>query len=98
MTRIVRVLLAIAGVAALLLMATANRESWDVDFNQYYTAGSLVGSGHLYDWPLLQTLELRRTHTAVPFIRLPFFALPFRFLSMLPWTSARIVFLALELA
>src|SRR5690349_15347952 len=88
---------ACAGIVAMTLMAVANRSSWSVDFTQFYTAGSLVGTGHLFDWPTIQALELRRGSTAVPFIRLPVFAFAFKPLSALPYPVARVLFLFIEI-
>jgi hypothetical protein len=41
------------------LITLANSSARDVDFNQYYSAGKLVGSGRLYDWSSIRALELR---------------------------------------
>jgi hypothetical protein len=78
-------------------LADANRSTWDVDFNQYYTAGKLVGSGHLYDWDAVRRLELKTNAEAVPFGRVPIFAVVFKPLSTLPYSSARALWLSVEL-
>ena len=89
---------AFTGIAAMAVMALTNRSTWSVDFAQFYTAGSLVGTGHLFDWPTLQALELKHVTTAVPYIRLPFYALVFKTLSSLPYLYARLLFLIIEIA
>jgi hypothetical protein len=87
----------LAGLVVNFAVADANRSTWDVDFNQYYTAGKLVGSGHLYDWDTVRRLELKTNSEAVPFGRAPVFAVVFRPLSALPYSSARALWLAVEL-
>ena len=88
----------LAGIAANGLLAFANKSSWDVDFNQYYAAGKLVGSGRLYDWNAIRPLELERNAKAVPFGRFPVFALVFKPLSALPYPVARAVWFGAGLA
>ena len=82
----------------MVVMALPNRSTWSVDFTQFYIAGSLVGTGHLFDWTTIQTLELKYSSTAVPYIRLPFYALVFKALSALPYPLARVLFLFIEIA
>ena len=60
----------VAGLALNCLIALANSSAWDVDFNQYYSAGKLVGSGHLYDWSSIRALQLEHNAKAVPFGRI----------------------------
>jgi hypothetical protein len=90
--------LAMAGLVITLAMTLSNRDSWSVDFTQFYTAGSLAGTGHIYDWPTVQAAELKYSATAVPYLRLPFFAFGFKLLSLLPYPMARALFLGIELA
>jgi hypothetical protein len=89
---------ALAGVAVNLWLALANRSTWDVDFNQYFSAGKLVGTGHLYDADAILSLEREHNHRAVPFGRIPAFAVAFRPLSVLPYPAARVVWFAASLA
>lgn len=86
--------LALAGIVLNGLMALANSKYWDVDFNQFYAAGKLAGSGHLYDWDSIRSLELEHSVRAVPFGRIPAFAFAFKPLSAIPYPFARIVWLA----
>jgi hypothetical protein len=37
----------LAGLACNGMLALANSSTWGVDFNQFYSAGKLVGSGRL---------------------------------------------------
>jgi len=88
----------VAGIVTLTALALVNRSTWGVDFSQFYAAGSLAGTGHVYDWDVIQVLELQHAGTAVPFLRLPFFAAVLKPLSLLPYSAARTLFLLLELA
>ncbi len=90
--------LALAGVCANGLIASFNRGSWDADFNQYYAAGKLAGSGHLYDWDAIRQQERPHGGTLIPFYRLPVFAAAFKPLTVLPYRSARLVWFGLSLA
>ena len=81
----------------MLALTFSNRQAWSVDFNQYYAAGSLSGTGKLYDWAAIQARELEHGAKAVPFGRLPVFALAMKPFSALPYSVARGLFLALEL-
>jgi len=90
--------LGVAGIAAMIAMAMANRSTWSVDFNQYYAAGTLAGTGHLYDWSAIQELELRNNARAVPFGRFPFYALVMKVFTILPYPVARVLFLLIEIA
>jgi len=88
---------ALTGLATMMLLTVANRDTWSVDFNQFYVAGSLAGTGHLYDWNAVRAMELKRTN-ATPFIRLPVFAFAMKAFSALPYSLARVLFLCLEIA
>jgi len=83
----------LVGLALNCVMALANSSAWDVDFNQYYAAGKLVGSGRLYDRDSIRALELERNAKAVPFGRIPVFAVAFKPLSQLPYPAARSLWL-----
>jgi hypothetical protein len=87
-----------AGLAVNCLLALANSSTWDVDFNQYYSAGKLAGTGHLYDWDSIRSLELERNVRAVPFGRIPAFAIAFKPLSALPYPVARALWLCCGIA
>jgi hypothetical protein len=89
---------ALAGLALNGWVAVANRSSWNVDFTQYYSAGKLVGTGNLYDWDVIRSMELERSPRAVPFSRIPANALLFKPLAALPWPAARAIWLCAGLA
>jgi hypothetical protein len=91
-------LLAVAGIASMIVLAMFNRDSWNVDFSQYYAVGKLAGTGHVYDWQAIQALEREHGVKVIPFYRLPFYALVFKSLSVLPYSIARVLFLCIELA
>ena len=88
----------IAGIAFGAALALHSPVTWSVDFNEFYSAGQVVGTGHLYDWAAIRPLELEHTVRTVPFGRIPAFALAFKPLSALPYTPARIMWLALGVA
>lgn len=68
------------------------------DFNQFYSASQLAGSGHLYDWSRLQALELENGVHPIPFGRLPVYAVLMKPLTLLPYQYARGAWLLLNLA
>ncbi len=90
--------LALAGLVVNGTLALLNRGSWNADFNQYYAAGKLVGTGRLYDWNSLRALELEHAARTVTFTRIPAFALAFRPLTWLPWTAARAIWFGFGIA
>jgi hypothetical protein len=67
------------------------------DFNQFYAAGKLAGSGHLYDWDRIQAIE-QLNGVAIPFGRFPVYAVLFKPLAWLPFAYARASWLAINLA
>jgi len=68
------------------------------DFNEFYSASKLVGSGYLYDWDCIQELELRNGPNTIPFGRLPVYAVLLKPLTLLPYRLARAAWLILNLA
>ena len=82
----------------MLGLALANSKEWSVDFNQYYAAGKLAGTGHVYDWDAIRPLELERNAKAVPFGRFPVFAFAFKPLSALPYMFGRVIWLGIGIA
>jgi hypothetical protein len=89
---------ALAGLSVNIWLAVSSQSTWNVDFNQYYSAGKLVGTGHLYDWNILRPLELERNSTAVPFSRIPANAVALKPLSALPYPVARAIWLCIGIA
>jgi hypothetical protein len=90
--------LALAGIAFNGWLAVSNSSTWNVDFNQFYVAGKLAGTGHLYDWTAIKSLEPEQNRKAIPFIRIPAFALAFKPLSSMPYSLARALWLCAGIA
>lgn len=90
--------ISIAGVVFGTALALHSPITWGVDFNEFYSAGKLTGTGHLYDPGVLQPLELQHTSRAVPFGRIPFFAFAFQPLSALPYAVARVLWMGIGFA
>jgi hypothetical protein len=74
-----------------------NRAGWGVDFNQFYAAGRLAGTGHLYDWDALRKIEAEHG-LEVPTGRLPVVLYGYKVLGGLPYPVARFVWMAASLA
>jgi Glycosyltransferase family 87 len=68
------------------------------DFNQFYAAGKLAGTGQLYNFERIQELERPHKQTLVPFGRLPFYAAVFKVFTLLPYGWARIAWGVVNLA
>ncbi len=66
------------------------------DFNQFYSAGKLVGGGELYQWERMRALERLHATNQIPFGRIPFYAVLFKPLAALPYGWARAGWLALN--
>ncbi|HLK51350.1 MAG TPA: glycosyltransferase family 87 protein [Bryobacteraceae bacterium] len=94
----VYLLISLAGAAFCTVMALRSPTAWNVDFNEFYSAGKLVGSGRLYDWAALRPIELEHTLRTVPFGRIPAFAIAFVPFSVMPYTVARALWLILGFA
>lgn len=77
--------------------AVKNWREGGVDFNQFYSAGRLVGTGHLYDFDALFKLEAPRG-PGCPTGRLPIVLYGHKVLGVLPYQTARLAWLALNLA
>jgi hypothetical protein len=78
-------------------IAVQNRTGWGVDFNQFYSASRLAGTGHLYDWDALRKME-RENGLEVPTARLPVVVYGFKILSSLPFAVARSIWMAASIA
>jgi hypothetical protein len=68
------------------------------DFNQFYSASKLAGTGHLYDFDRIRELELRNGPHPIPFGRLPVYAVLLKPLTVLTYSYARAVWLLVNLA
>ena len=95
-------MLSVAGIALNFSLTapirTGPNTQRNLDFDTFYAAGKLAGSGRLYDAAAVGALE--RQHkplNVLPFGRLPFFTLAFRPLSALPYEWASVLWLAIGL-
>jgi hypothetical protein len=68
------------------------------DFNEFYSASQLAGTGHLYDWARSRELESRNGSIAIPFGRIPVYGVLLKPLTTLPYLYARTVWLVLNVA
>jgi hypothetical protein len=93
----VRAILAIGFVCALglsfnIYLAATNGGGWGVDFNQFYSASKLAGTGRLYDWDALRQIEAERGQQ-VPTGRLPVVAYGVKLVGWMPYRTAQVVWL-----
>ncbi len=86
------------GLATNLLIATASRTTWHIDFNEFYSAGKLAGTGRLYDWDSLRRIEEQQGTAPLPIHRPPVFAAGFKMLTWLPFRTAVVVWFGICLA
>ncbi|MGA2592861.1 MAG: glycosyltransferase family 87 protein [Bryobacteraceae bacterium] len=68
------------------------------DFNEFYSASKLAGTGHMYDWERIQELEIRNGEHPIPFGRLPVYGVLLKPLTILPYSYARGIWLVVNLA
>lgn len=68
------------------------------DFNEFYSASKLAGSGHMYDWDRIQALERRNGSITIPFGRLPVYGVLLKPLTLLSYKYARLVWLLVNVA
>jgi hypothetical protein len=73
--------------------AVLNRTGRGVDFNQFYAASRLAGTGHLYDWDALRKIEAKNGFE-VPTGRLPVVLYGYKILGSLPYAVARSIWMA----
>lgn len=81
------------GLAFNTWIAVLNRSGWGVDFNQFYAASHLAGTGHLYDWDALRRVEAKNGFE-VPTGRPPVVLYGYKILGSLPYAAARSIWLA----
>jgi len=86
-----------AGLAVNLWMAVNNSGGFGVDFNQFYSASRLAGTGRLYDWDALRKLELAHG-PPVRMGRLPVVAYGVKLIGWMPYPAAHAVWLAASVA
>jgi len=85
------------GLALQVRLALLNQTGWGVDFNQFYSAGRLTGTGYLYDWDSLRKIEARHG-LEVPTGRLPVVLYGHKILGLFPYRAAQFIWMALSLA
>ena len=81
------------GLAFNIWMAVLNKAGWGLDYNQFYSASRLVGTGHLYDWDALRKIEAENG-LEVPTGRLPVVLYGHKILGSLPYAAARFAWMA----
>jgi len=64
--------------------------AFGIDYDQFYSASRLAGTGHLYDWELLRKLE----KVEMPLGRLPVVVYGHKLLGSLPFPVARAIWMA----
>jgi hypothetical protein len=82
------------GLGVNIWMALENTADWGIDYNQFYAASRLAGTGHLYDWDALQKAEAENGRFAVLTGRLPVVIYGHRILGSLPYAVAQSMWLA----
>ena len=75
----------IGGLVNYHIAFNAGKEA--MDFNQFYAASRLAGTGHLYDWAALRKLEAEHG-PAIHSGRLPVVAYGVKILSWMPYPTA----------
>jgi hypothetical protein len=68
------------------------------DFNQFYSAAKLAGTGHIYDFGRIQELELLNGPHPIPFGRSPVYGVLLKPLTALAYNYARVAWLMVNLA
>jgi Glycosyltransferase family 87 len=96
-----------AGVGAIALLGVfglyINIRLWfdaghnGVDFNQFYAAAKLAGTGRLYDWNSLRAIEARNG-PAIPTARLPVVAGGAKLLTLIPYPDALLIWRVASIA
>ena len=86
------VLICGVGLALNLWIAANNSDGWGVDFNQFYSASRLAGTGQLYNWDALRTLEAEHGKE-VRTGRIPVVSFAEKLVGWMPYHIAHIVWL-----
>src|ERR1700733_11556185 len=83
------------GVAMNVYIGVLNKVAWGVDYNQFYAASRLAGTGHLYDWDALRKIELA-TGWIGPTGRLPVVLYGHKILAGFPYPVAQSLWLVVS--
>src|ERR1035441_7790718 len=81
------------GLAFNIWIAAQNKADWGSDYNQFYAASRLAGTGHVYDWEALRKIEAEHggeLRTG----RLPVVLYGHKLLGSLPYAVARSIWMA----
>src|SRR4029077_835415 len=81
------------GLALNIWMSLLNKDGLGIDFNQFYSASRLAGTGHLYDWDALRKIEAENGPDVMTG-RLPVVLYGHKILGSLPYAAARSVWMA----
>jgi hypothetical protein len=92
-TVLVAALACAAGLAVNLWLVAMNGKGFGADFNEFYCASRLAGTGHLYDWDALRQLEAEHG-PPIRMGRLPVVAFGWKPIGWMPYPTARGVWLA----
>jgi len=85
------------GVVWNLGLAISCAAGGGIDFNEFYSASRLAGTGHLYDWDALRQLE--KDHgPPIPCGRLPVVSFAMKPLTLVGYLPARFLWLAISVA
>jgi hypothetical protein len=85
------------GLALNIWIAVLNRAGWGVDFNQFYAASRLAGTGHLYDWDALRKIEAENG-LEVPTGRLPVVLYGYKIFGSVPYAVAHSIWTVCSIA
>ena len=81
------------GLAFNLWVAIQNKADWGGDYNQFYAASRLAGTGHVYDWEALRKIEAENGQQLLTG-RLPVVLYGHKILGSLPYAVARSIWMA----
>lgn len=94
MSRVVFLITCLLGICVTGWMGL--RISGGGDFNEFYSAAKLAGTGHIYDWDRIRELESANGPKPIPFGRPPVYALLLKPLTILSYRDARAIWLLLS--
>ena len=95
----IRLIVAIAclsGTLAYTYIELNMRGNEGADFNQFRAAAKLAGTGRLYDYASIRAEEHTFHERVIPFGRLPFYAVVFKPIALLPYGWGRVAWWAIN--
>jgi len=84
------VIACLSGVLAYAYIERTMRGNEGADFNQFRAAATLAGTGRLYDYDSIRAAERPFHERLIPFGRLPFYAVVFKPIALLPYGWGRV--------